>query len=1066
MPSTINDFPNQIAKASPDVQIAQDYSDEYVWNINGGNLYRRAVTINNTGKTAKTDYLCCILWDSKDVYQDNKCAFTLSDLRVYDSNGTTLLNHHVEAPCNAYTSIFVRVPSIGAGATKTIYFEYGNPALKDVSTLDTLGSVFQKSTLVAWLNANEPLRQTDGGDPNDFLVHYWNNKANRFQSPIAPFVGSTAVVDTVKTPRFRHNVVNGQPAILSGTAGPVNGPQSFRSYLWHTIKLKNLNEISIFGTCYADLTRERYQRQVSFQNPGSGYIINHWWDSGVNNTRFILSNDGATAGGLANNLATGQWNFSGCHWKQNTTNGMQTFRNNVLQAQRNSVNVPLNPGDLHFLSYQSSSLFFSGFTGDILIFSDFLTIPERTQVWEYQNAKYAISSADIPAYTVGAESTVSQQYTFQSKAPFSQWQFKDKLKFAITSIQETTGEAVIQKFMEKVIHSGSPAESAFSISTVNDDSETFQTYGRQITASTSDQIDTVIIQKTEGADNLNDLSKFFDENIVQSTTYLSNNADFISFEAYIEDASLINQSGSWLQFENSAGTNAFRVLLQANMNTLLDGKNEIKFKKSDFTVQAGSPTWQNVSHTMKVNIRTSSGTQKVVYSNFKHTKNYSDDQVFNFGNPLNLNTAISSDNDASYYSHNVLKTHSLGRDVEKDELTMEFGNYFQHVLGLKFKDLPSFPERYVLLSDHVGSPNAPFDFYSVYARKMLGFIFPDTILDIDLDMDSTDQTNQFNQQICIDENDSIRARINALLVASMGFMYFDQSTGKITLRSGYKAWDHEQGLLPTPYEIQNVLEYKKDNDKTEGNWTQIQFIAHIGLQNRVQSYNPLAPMYGYFGTGFLIEPTILAGNRSTVFVPADMPDLFKEIPFNQWYVNGWAVSDSQTSNVPNNAGVTLLDAQLIDGKILMSFENTSGINKYLYALGIGGDFLGYKPVTNFTGTNQSVFSADVKDQAIEQKSGGRRYEIDPTLGWYHIDVTAGVVTIDVPEMYKHSFQQFKDPETIQAKILFDPNVNIGKVVKLRNVDGVSKLAHILNCDCYNEGGNYSQTITARVIREL
>jgi len=60
------------------------------------------------------------------------------DIRFTDSDATTLLNYWIESGCNsASTKIWVKVPSIPASSTKTIYVYYGNPSATSASNGDS-----------------------------------------------------------------------------------------------------------------------------------------------------------------------------------------------------------------------------------------------------------------------------------------------------------------------------------------------------------------------------------------------------------------------------------------------------------------------------------------------------------------------------------------------------------------------------------------------------------------------------------------------------------------------------------------------------------------------------------------------------------------------------------------------------------------------------------------------------------------------------------------------------------------------------------------------------------------
>jgi hypothetical protein len=64
----------------------------------------------------------------------NKMRLDCGDIRFTDSDGSTLLNYWIESGCNsANTKIWVKVPSIPASSTKTIYVYYGNPSAASAS---------------------------------------------------------------------------------------------------------------------------------------------------------------------------------------------------------------------------------------------------------------------------------------------------------------------------------------------------------------------------------------------------------------------------------------------------------------------------------------------------------------------------------------------------------------------------------------------------------------------------------------------------------------------------------------------------------------------------------------------------------------------------------------------------------------------------------------------------------------------------------------------------------------------------------------------------------------------
>jgi alpha-tubulin suppressor-like RCC1 family protein len=90
--------------------------------------YRKPITISNSG-SALTDYQVLVIIDTANLITGGKMRSDCGDIRFTDSDGTTLLNYWLESGCNsASTKLWVKVPSIPARSTKTIYVYYGNPS--------------------------------------------------------------------------------------------------------------------------------------------------------------------------------------------------------------------------------------------------------------------------------------------------------------------------------------------------------------------------------------------------------------------------------------------------------------------------------------------------------------------------------------------------------------------------------------------------------------------------------------------------------------------------------------------------------------------------------------------------------------------------------------------------------------------------------------------------------------------------------------------------------------------------------------------------------------------------
>jgi alpha-tubulin suppressor-like RCC1 family protein len=106
--------------------------------------YMKPIIINNTNnRNTLSDYQILITLDTASLISQGKMRSDCGDIRFKDSDGSTLLNYWIESGCNsANTKIWVKVPSIPASSTKTIYLYYGNPSAASVSSGSSTFLVF------------------------------------------------------------------------------------------------------------------------------------------------------------------------------------------------------------------------------------------------------------------------------------------------------------------------------------------------------------------------------------------------------------------------------------------------------------------------------------------------------------------------------------------------------------------------------------------------------------------------------------------------------------------------------------------------------------------------------------------------------------------------------------------------------------------------------------------------------------------------------------------------------------------------------------------------------------
>lgn len=1050
MPSVITDFALHAKLMHPEISLAP--VSESVTNWNKANIYRRTITINNTGKLAKTNYVTRLVWDTRTLFTDYKTTPTMNDVRVYDTDGVTRLQHFIFAPISSYTTILILVPSISAGATKSIFIEYGNPALPNLASFSGVApSAMVKSSKIlecfsldTYRNPNQP--------ENSATVHYWNNRANQFNSPL------NRNAFTANMPTMNTAVLSPVPVLAFTTNKTL--------FTWdqHNLRTRNTDGITMFTISYADTALSRYQRQLSFQDATGGFIISHWNNGGAGQNQFIVSNDGGTAG-LNTGVVLGQWNLSCCRWSRNATNGMFTRRNGALVAQRNSTNVALvQPSEWNQFtigSFNITTEYFDGFMACALIFDEALSVAECQDVEVFLNSIYQIYGTDFPTVTIGSESTISGgKHSYTSFAPFSSFNLYDKID-NIGSLSKQSAKATIKTMIEKTLVTGANYEN-WSLST-----QVTNEVARQLTASTSNSIDSVTITRTQGV-NINDLSQFFVDNLVGADNYASSANDYIEFKLTVENASLISLANSYIEFVNAGGTNAFRALLSANLNTMYSNRESlVKIKKSAFTVQAGSPTWSNVSDLLRVNIRTSSGTQLVKYKNFQLVKNWDEEQLVSAGSQVQLTCEVSSDLGSSYFAVNNQSGLISQQLNEDDQIVLSVDSYLANVTSKSFSDLPAFPSQSYLFPTNLGSSDFT-DCYTRAMRHVLSLIFPNTYLDVDLNMKSGDHliggvasyNGAIAQSLAIKSSEKVGDVINNILKACGGVLSYDTVNQKITARNGYKTWDRTGGSLPTAYRIDRIIPpYKSDTSELDDSFNYLETTAIWGRQNRSVSYNPLAPAVGMYGDFALIRPTV-GNERVTLFFDAVVNGAVDVVFHPQFYVDGWSVSDSQFGIGGNNTGVNIVDARIVGDQLALSFTNASGANRYLVAFGCGGDYIAYDYLTNYNSVFQTQFIATAENTTDSSAKGKKPYTIDPKYSFYKMNNGSGAI-IQLPELYSNVVTQLNTEVYDVLEVDYDPNLRVGLYVIYEDKSGSDRNGFIVSIDTYIENTNYSQTLKIR-----
>ena len=113
--------------------------------------YREIITIDNTqNPNTLTDYQVLATVDTVSLISAGKMNTDCSDMRFTDVDGS-LINYWLESGCNSgNTKLWVKVPSIPAFSTKTIYAYYGNPSASSASNVTKTFDRIISNLKAAW----------------------------------------------------------------------------------------------------------------------------------------------------------------------------------------------------------------------------------------------------------------------------------------------------------------------------------------------------------------------------------------------------------------------------------------------------------------------------------------------------------------------------------------------------------------------------------------------------------------------------------------------------------------------------------------------------------------------------------------------------------------------------------------------------------------------------------------------------------------------------------------------------------------------------------------------------
>ena len=162
------------------------------WYNNSWN-YRKTITVSNSG-TSLTNYQVLVIIDTASLVTATKMRSDCGDIRLTDTDGSTLLSYWIESGCNtSLTRIWIKIPSISTG-TKTIYLYYGNSSETSLSNGTNTFDFFEDfANLSKWTAAGSQGSLSIADGTAAFVIY--RNGNYRITSPFSMPSGTNYAIE-------------------------------------------------------------------------------------------------------------------------------------------------------------------------------------------------------------------------------------------------------------------------------------------------------------------------------------------------------------------------------------------------------------------------------------------------------------------------------------------------------------------------------------------------------------------------------------------------------------------------------------------------------------------------------------------------------------------------------------------------------------------------------------------------------------------------------------------------------------------------------------------------------
>ncbi len=124
------DDPNDYEYDTSKVEISNGYASLKTDFFNSNWQYRKAITIENPNSNSLTEYQIEVVINSSDPDFWSNVRDDGFDVRFLDTDNSTQLTFYFDefSKTNQFARFWVKIPSMNANSTKTIYMYYGNPS--------------------------------------------------------------------------------------------------------------------------------------------------------------------------------------------------------------------------------------------------------------------------------------------------------------------------------------------------------------------------------------------------------------------------------------------------------------------------------------------------------------------------------------------------------------------------------------------------------------------------------------------------------------------------------------------------------------------------------------------------------------------------------------------------------------------------------------------------------------------------------------------------------------------------------------------------------------------------